>query len=52
MIAKLLQAKPIRARKNLTTADEGVVYAFVANLNISARGHILTRISSEEYTVS
>ena len=27
MIAKLLQAKPIRTRKNLTTADEGVVYS-------------------------
>jgi hypothetical protein len=51
MIAKFLQAKPIRARKNLTIADEGVVCAFVANLNISARGHILTR-SSEEYTIS
>jgi hypothetical protein len=38
MIAKLLQAKPIRARKKLPIANKGVVYAFVANLNISARG--------------
>ena len=38
MIAKLLQTRPIRARKNLTKANNGMVYAFVANLNISVRG--------------
>jgi hypothetical protein len=45
MTAKLLQAKPIRAGKNMTIANIGVVYAFVANSSISARGHILARSS-------